>query len=98
MFGEKVHQIYKPYKNTWMPHCRHIYAKTSDMEKATVCTYPQSDHTLPHWKYVFRFCAKCPCINLPKQETDNQYSETTPSIQFHIYQIIGSCTAHGRIL
>ena len=80
-----------------MPHGRHIYAKSSDTEKATICTYPQSDNALPHWKYVLRCCAKCPCINLPDQETDNQYSETTPSIRFHIYHIIGNCTARSRI-
>ena len=31
-----------------MPHGRHIYAKASDMTKATMCTYPQYDHTLPY--------------------------------------------------
>ena len=57
-----------------MPHGRHIYAKSYDMEKAKMCTYPQSDHALPHWKFVLRLSAKFPCINLPDQETDNQYS------------------------
>ena len=80
-----------------MPHGSHIYAKASDMENATMCTYPQSDHSLPHWKCVLRCCDKCPCINIPDQYTDNQCSETTPSIRFHIYHIIGRCTAHGRI-
>ena len=80
-----------------MPHGRHIYAKSSDMEKATMCTYPHFDHVLTHWKCVLRYCAKCPCINLTEQETDKNYSETTPSIRFHIYHIIGRCTAHGRI-
>ena len=80
-----------------MPHGRHIYAKSSDVTKAKMCTYPQSDHTLPPWKRVLRCCAKCSFINLPDQETQNQYSETTPSMRFHIYHIIGHCTAHGRI-
>ena len=80
-----------------MPHGRYIYAKAYDMEKATMCKYPQSDHSLSQWKCVLRRCAKFPCINLTDEETDNQYSETTPSIRFHIYHIIGSCTAHGRI-
>ena len=80
-----------------MPHGRNIYAKAYDMAKATMCTYPKSDHALPHWKYVLRCSAKCPCINIPDQETDNQYSETTPSIRFHINRIIGRCTYHGRI-
>ena len=52
------------------------------MEQATMCTYLQSDHALPHWKYVLRCCADCPCINIPDQETDNQYSETIPTYGF----------------
>ena len=80
-----------------MPHGRHIYAKSSDMSQATICTYPQSDHALPHWKCVLRCCAKCLHINIPDQETYHQYSDTTPSIQFHVYHIIARCTACGRI-
>ena len=40
--------------------------------------YPQSDHTLPHSKYVLQCCAKCSCVNLPDQETDDKYSGTSP--------------------
>ena len=80
-----------------IPHERHIYAKASDMANVTMCEYPQYDHTLPHWKYVLRCCANCPCNNIPDQETDNQYSDTTHLIRFHIYHIIARCTAHGRI-
>ena len=46
--GETLHHIYERYKNTVMPHGRHIYAKESDMENATMCTYTKSYHTLPH--------------------------------------------------
>ena len=46
--GEKANSIYETYKNTVMPHGSHIYAKVFDMEKATMCEYPQSDHALPH--------------------------------------------------
>ena len=67
------------------------------MTKDTMCTYPQSNHALPHWKCVLRCCAKCASINLPDQEKDINDEETTPSIRFHIYHIIGLCTAHGRI-
>ena len=95
--GEKAHHIYETYKNTVMPHRRHIYSKAYDMEQATMCAFPQSDHALPHWKFVLRCCAYCPCINLPDQENDNQNLYTIPSVRFHIYHIIGSCTTHGRI-
>ena len=54
-----------------MPHGRHIYTKASDMSKATMCAYPQSDHALPHWKCLLRCFAEYPCINITDQETDN---------------------------
>ena len=62
-----------------------------------MCAYPQSDHALPHWKCVIQCCAKCPSVNLPDQETDGQYSSTSPSIRFHIYNLIASCTTHGSL-
>ena len=80
-----------------MPHGRHIYAKAYDMAKATMCAYPQSDHSLPHWKFAMRCCAKCPSINLPDQETDDQYSNTSPYIRFQFYHIIAHCITHGRL-
>ena len=46
---------------------------------------------------VYIWCADCPCINLPDQETTKEHEETTPSIRFQIYHIIGRCTAHGII-
>ena len=95
--GEKSHHIYETYKNTVIPHGHHIYAKASDMVNATICTYPKSDHALPNWKCVLRCCSDCDCINIHDQETDNQYSDTTPSIRFHIYPIIVCCTDYGGI-
>ena len=68
------------------------------MANATMCTYPQSEHALPHWKCVLRCCAECPCINIPDQKRTTKHDETTSSIRFHIYHIIGRCTTHGRIL
>ena len=80
-----------------MPHGNHIYAKASYMANATMCTYPQSENVLPHWKCVLPCCADCPCINIPDQETTKKHDKTTPSIRFHIYHTIGRCTTHGRI-
>ena len=45
---EKSHNIYKTYINTVMPHGSHIYANASYMANATMCTYPQYEHALPH--------------------------------------------------
>ena len=68
---EKKIRIYETCKYTIMPHGHNIYSKAYDMEKATVCLSPQSDHALPHWKYVMQCCDKCPIVNLPDQETDD---------------------------
>ena len=65
-----------------MPHGRHIYAKAYDMENATMCTYPQSDHALPHCKIVLRCCSGCPCINIPDQETDKNMKKQNPQLGF----------------
>ena len=94
---EKSNFIYETYKNILIPHGRHIYDKAYGVAKSTVWPYPQYDHALPHWKCVLRLCAYFPCINIPDQEKDNQYSETTPSIRFHIYRIISRCTDNCRI-
>ena len=51
---KKAHHVYETYKNTVMPHVRHIYAKSSDMAQAKMCAYPESDNALPHCKCVFR--------------------------------------------
>ena len=67
------------------------------MAQATMCAYPQSDNALPQWKILLWCFYDCPCINIPDKETDNWYSETTLSIMFHIFHMIGRCTAHGRI-
>ena len=80
-----------------MPHGSHIYARAYDMAKAKMYAYPQSYHALPHWKCVMRCCANCPYANFPDQETDDQYSDISPSIRFHIYHLIANCTTHGRI-
>ena len=62
-----------------------------------MCKYSQSDHALPHWKFVLQCCAEFPHNHLTDQETNKKHEETTPSIRFHIYHIIGRCTAHGRV-
>ena len=75
----------------------HIYSKASDMSKAAMCECPQIDHSLPNYKFVFQWCAKFPGVNLIDQETYGNYSDTTPSIRFHIYHLILYCTSHGKI-
>ena len=62
-----------------------------------MCAYPHSYHALPHWKFVMQCCAKCPSVNISDQESDNQYSNTNPSILFHVYHLIARCKTHGRL-
>ena len=65
-----------------MPHESHIYAKASDMANTTMCTYPQSDHALPHWKCLLRFYDDIPCINIPDQETTKNMKKQHPQLGF----------------
>ena len=65
-----------------MPYGRHIYSKSSDIANATMSTYPQSNHALPHWKLVLRCCADCPCINIHDQETDKKRKKQHPKLGF----------------
>ena len=68
-----------------MPHGRHIYAKAYYMANTKMCTYPQSDHALPHWKFVLRCCAECPHINLPDQETNKKHEEQHLQLGFKFF-------------
>ena len=92
-----VNSLSETYKNSVMPHGRHIYVTASDMVMAKMCSYPPSQHELPHWKCVLHWCANCPCIDLPDQESDMYRSNTSPSINFHIYHLVERCTVHGRL-
>ena len=65
-----------------MPHGCHIYAKASDMANATMCTYPQSDHALPHWRFVLRCYSDCPFIDIPDQETTKNMKKQHPQLGF----------------
>ena len=80
-----------------MPHGRRIYAKAYDMGKSTMCAYSQSDHALPHWKYLLRYCSQCPSINIPEQETYGKYPNPSHSISFHIYHLIVHCKKHDML-
>ena len=96
--GKKKIHIYETYKNTVIPHRRHIYDKAYDTANATICEYSQLYHALSRWKCLLRCCAKGPRINLTYQETYDQYPNISPSIRFHIYHLIARCTKNGRLL
>ena len=79
-----------------MAHVCHIYATKSDMNVATICAYPPSQHALPHWKCVLHCCYNLPPIHLIDQESDMHHSNAYPSICFHIYHLVACFTVHGR--
>ena len=60
-------RIFKTYKNSVMLHGRHNYRTAYSMAMAKMCAYPPSQHALPHWKCVLRFCENCPHIYLSSQ-------------------------------
>ena len=76
------HITYMKHINTVIPHGHHIYAKASDMANATMCTYPQSNHALPHWKCILQCCAEFPYINLPEQEKNKNMKKKHPQLFF----------------
>ena len=80
-----------------MPHGRHIYNKAYDMEKEVIFAYPQSYHELSHCKCVMQCSTKCSRVNIPDQETDNQYYDTPPLIRFLIYNIIACYSTYVRL-
>ena len=80
--GEKAHHMYETYKDTVMPHGRHIYAKASDIANATMCTYPHSEHSMPHCKCVLRLFDDCPCINIPEQKILKSMRKLHPQLGF----------------
>ena len=65
--------IFETYMNNMMPHGRHIYQTASDMSMATMCTYPLTQHALPHLNHVFHCCASCTHIAILSKESDNDH-------------------------
>ena len=66
--GKNSNRLFETYKNSIMPYGHHIYATAVYMEMATMFTYPQSHHVLPHCKCVLRCCYNFSFIDLPYQE------------------------------
>ena len=56
------------YKNSMITHGWHIYATAYDMDMDTMCAYPPSQHTLPHWKCVLSYSYNGRSVDLPGQK------------------------------
>ena len=79
-------------------HMGIIFSKKYMIWKSKKCVHTHSQIMCDHTGNVYcDFFSKCPSINLPDQETDDQYPGTIPSISFHIYHLIARCKKHGRL-
>ena len=81
-----------------MSHIQHRYQIAYDMEMATICVYPPSQHTFPHWNYLLHHFENFPCIDLTSQQLYKHHSNTCPTMSFHVYHLIARCTVQGRRL
>ena len=63
--GEMMNNIFETYKNSVMPHGKHMLRIAYVMAISTICTYPLSKHALSHRKCVLRCCEKCTFVDLP---------------------------------
>ena len=61
--------LFEAYKNTVLPHGKHMFQTASDMEMENICAYPSLKYALPHWKCVLRCCVKFPRIDLTNPES-----------------------------
>ena len=61
--------LFEPYKNSFMPHGKHMFQTASRMAMSTMRAYPSSYYSLPHWICVLNCCVKCPRIHLPSPES-----------------------------
>ena len=78
---ETVNHLFEAFKSYIVPRVNYMFKIASDMAMAKMCAYPSFKYSLPHWKYVMRCCAKCPCIDLPNPESDQHNPNVSPTRQ-----------------
>jgi hypothetical protein len=83
--AETYRNVVLPNGNTW--HSKPKFALSEVMCELVAPT----GH--PHWKCVTRKCEQCPTYPIPLEE--NKPGENDPTIRFHVYNLITSCTQHG---
>ena len=91
-----ANRLLETYTFFVIPHDNHIFKTVSDIAMSTMCAYPLSKFSLPHWKYDLNFCAQCTRTDLPILESDQHNFCINPTVSFHVYQQIERCTVHGR--
>ena len=87
--------LFETYKN-FIPHGKYMFKTAYYMDMVKFGGYPSSNYALSHCKFLLHCCVKCPCIDLPSPESDQQNSNASPTICFHVYKHIEGCTVHVR--
>ena len=82
--------VFDTYKNSVMPHGKHMLKTAYGMDVATMCAYKSSKYALPHWRCVLRCCAKFQIIDLPSPESDQKNSNASTKICLIVHY-----TMHG---
>ena len=57
MSCEMANPLFETYKNSVMPHGKHVFQKSYDTAITTMCAYPAYNYVSPHQKCVLRCCA-----------------------------------------
>ena len=68
-----ANRLFETYKNSIMPHVKHMFQTASDMYMEKMCAYPSSNYVLPHFKCVLHCFVQFPWVDLPSPESD-QYN------------------------
>ena len=93
--GETENHLFETYKNTVMPHGKHIFQIAFEMSMATMCAYPSSKYALPHWKCMLRCCAQYTRIDLPSPKSYQHNLNVIPP-PFLCLSNIAYCIVNGR--
>ena len=89
--GEIAHQRLEKYKFFDMPHGKHIFQTSYDMDMKTMCAYISSKYALPHSNFNARCCEIFPHIALPDIESYQHNSNMFSTI---IFSVKHNCTFH----
>ena len=94
--GEISICIFETYKNAGRPHGCHRYNTDTGMAMSTLCSCYSTHHVPPNWKCVLHCCNKSPIIVIPSQEKNKDTTNMFPTIRFHVYRNVSSCTVYDR--
>ena len=86
--------LFETYKNYVLPHGNLMFPTSSYIAIAKCVHIHHQTMPLPNWKFVLHFCEKCPRMDLMSPKSDQNNSNVSPTIKFHVYQHIALFTVH----